>query len=119
LKSLIGETNGQLGYQNLKISNASAGVVDPSIIGSLDALKRRAMDIEDNGDVMPTPASKDKDAKWVKKAGRLYLGVKLHARSDDEGDLESTYLKGIHVQAANDHQSKHLVSLLDELPEGV
>ena len=72
------------------------------------------MDVEDNGDVAPTPASKDEDAKWVKKAGRFYLGYKLHASSDEEG-----YLDCIHVTAANAHESRHLTPLLDKLPEGV
>jgi len=60
------------------------------------------------------PVSKDEDAKWVKKAGRFYLGYKLHASSDEEG-----YLEGIHVTAANAHESRHLTPLLDEMSEGV
>jgi len=64
--------------------------------------------------VTPTPVSKDEEAKWVNKAGRFYLGYKLHASSDEEG-----YLEGIHVTAANAHESRHLTPLLDELAEGV
>ncbi len=81
--------------QNLKISNANLAVVDTSIIESIGAPKRKAMDVEENGDVTSTPVSKDKEAKWVKKAGHFYLGYKLHASSDEEG-----YLEGIHVTPA-------------------
>ena len=110
----MGEINRQLEDQNLKISHAQVAVVDASIIESIGAPKRKAMDVEDSGEVTPTPVSKDEDAKWVKKAGRFYLGYKLHASSDEEG-----YLEGVHVTAANAHESQHLVPLLDELPEGV
>lgn len=113
LKHLMSEINRQLERQNLKISNARVAVVDASIIESIGAPKRKALDVEENGDVTPTPVSKDEDAKWVKKAGRFYLGYKLHASSDEEG-----YLEGIHVTAANAHESKHLSPLLNELPEG-
>jgi IS5 family transposase len=88
-------------------------VVDASIIESNGTPKRKAMDVEDSGEVTPTPVSKDKDAKWVKKAGRFYLDHKLHASSDEVG-----YLEGIHVTATNAHESRHLTPLLDELPEG-
>lgn len=114
LKRLMVEINGQLEQQNLKTSNANVAVVDASIIESIGAPKRKAMDVEDNGDVTPTPASKDEDAKWVNKAGRFYLGYKLHARSDEEG-----YLDDIHVTAANAHESQHLEPLIDGLAEGV
>jgi len=114
LKRLMAEINIQLEQQNLKIHNASVAVVDASIIESIGAPKRKAMDVEENGNVTPTPTSKDEDAKWVKKAGRFYLGYKLHASSDEEG-----YLEGIHVTAANAHESRHLTPLLEELPEGV
>ena len=114
LKRLMSQINGQLEQQNLKVSHAQVAVVDASIIESIGAPKRKAMEIEDNGDVTPTPASKDKDAKWVKKAGRFYLGYKLHASSDEEG-----YVKEIHVTAANAHESQHLAPLLEDLPEGV
>ena len=113
LKHLMDEINGQLEQQNLKISNATVAVVDASIIESIGAPKRKAMEVEDNGDVTATPMSKDEDAKWVKKAGRFYLGYKLHASSDEEG-----YLEGIHVTAANAHESQHLTPLLHDLPEG-
>jgi transposase, IS5 family len=114
LKRLMAEINNQLEQQNLKISNATVAVVDASIIESMGAPRRKAMDVEENGEVTPTPASKDEDAKWVKKAGRFYLGYKLHASSDEEG-----YLEGIHVTPANAPESRHLTPLLDELPEGV
>lgn len=58
-------------------------VVDVSIIESIGAPMRKAMDVEGDGEVTPAPASKDKDAKRVKKAGRFYLGYKLYASSDE------------------------------------
>lgn len=114
LKRFMAEINGQLEQQSLKISNANVAVVDASIIESIGAPKRKAMDVKENGDITPTPASKDKEAKWVKKAGRFYLGYKLHASSDEEG-----YLESIHVTPANAHESRYLMPLLEDLPEGV
>ena len=113
LKRLMREINSQLEVQNLKISNASVAVVDASIVESIGAPKRKALDVNDD-EVTQAPASKDKDAKWVKKAGRFYLGFKLHASSDEEG-----YLDGVHVTPANAHESQHLEPLTQEFNEGV
>jgi len=113
LKRLMKEINGQLESQNLKISHASVAVVDASIVESIGAPKRKALDV-DGDTVTPAPASKDKEAQWVKKAGRFYLGYKLHASSDEEG-----YLDGIHVTPANAHESQHLEPLIQEFNEGV
>ncbi|MCB1661481.1 MAG: transposase [Pseudomonadales bacterium] len=63
--------------------------------------------------MQPVPLSKDGDARWVKKAGRFYLGYKLHASSDEEG-----YIETVHVTAANAHESRHLAPLLDEATPG-
>lgn len=68
--------------------------------------KRKALDVSDD-EVTPAPASKDKDTKWAKKAGRFYLGFKLHASNDEEG-----YLDGIHVTSANAHEGQHLEPLM-------
>lgn len=114
LKQLMVEINHQLEQQDLKIRNATVAVVDASIIESIGAPKRKAIEVKDNGDVTTTPLSKDEEARWVKKAGRFYLGYKLHASSDKEG-----YFEGIHVTPANAHESQHLTPLLDGLSEGV
>jgi len=106
--------NRQLEEQNLKISNATVAVVDASIIESGGAARRKAIAVNDQDQEVPVPASKDRDAKWVKKAGRFYLGYKLHASSDEHG-----YLENIHVTVANAHESQHLEPLLRDCADGV
>ena len=106
--------NHQLEQQNLKISRANVAVVDASMIESVGAPKRKALEVDETGAVSPSPASKDQDVKWVKKAGRFYLGYKLHASRDAEG-----YLEGIHITGAHAHESQPLEPLLDPVSEGV
>ncbi len=110
LDLLMNEINRQLEQQNLKVKHANVAVVDASIIQSAGAPKRKALTVAENDSVTEDPVSKDKDARWVKKAGRFYLGYKLHARCDGEG-----YLESVHVSAANAHETKHLTPLLDSL----
>ena len=114
LEQLMKAINRQLEQQNLKISNATVAVVDASIIESGGAARRKAIEVNNQDQVVPVPASKDSDAKWVKKAGRFYLGYKLHASSDEQG-----YLEGIHVTSANAHESQCLEPLLTDMTEGV
>ncbi|MCP4393230.1 MAG: IS5 family transposase [Alphaproteobacteria bacterium] len=109
LEPLFVLINQQLASQGLKVSNAQYAIVDASIIESAGKPTRKALEIDDNGGVQETPASKDNDAKWVKKGGRFYLGYKLHARCDEEGFIEK-----VHVTAANAHECRHLNPLLDD-----
>ncbi len=110
LQALMNEINYQLEQQNLKVSRANVAVVDASIIQSAGAPRRKALTVDENDNVAEDSVSKDKEARWVKKAGRFYLGYKLHARCDGEG-----YLESVHVSAANAHETKHLAPLLDSL----
>ena len=73
----------------------NVAVVDASMIESVGAPKRKALEVDETGAVSPSPASKDQDAKWVKKAGRFYLGYKLHASRDAEGYLEGIHITGV------------------------
>ena len=52
---LIEATNDQLEQQNLKVSNARVAVVDASIIESIGEPKRKAMEVDNNGDVISHP----------------------------------------------------------------
>ena len=112
LEPLLLSINAQLEDKGLKVAHAQFAVVDASIIESAGKPTRKAYEINDEGEAISTPASKDKDAKWTKKGGRFYLGYKLHARCDEDGFIEK-----VQVTAANAHESQHLERLLDD--EGV
>lgn len=92
LEPLLGLINEQLESQGLKVANAQFAVVDASIIESAGKPSRKAYQVNDNGKAEPTPASKDKSAKWTKKGERFYLGYKLHARSDEDGFIEKVHM---------------------------
>lgn len=114
LPRLLSEVNRQLEQNHLKVSKAKVAVVDASIIESRGTPTRKAIEQDDATDeIVETPPSKDSDATWVKKAGKFYLGYKLHARSDTDG-----YLDGIHVTAANAHESNHLAPLTADCDMG-
>ena len=112
LNTLLNEINGQLEGQQLKVNKAALAVVDASIIETPAQPLKKALELEYDT-VMPTPASKDSDATWTKKASRFYLGYKLHACSDDEG-----YFNAVHITPANEHEAKHLQPVCDGLDEG-
>ena len=97
----------------LKINKANVAVVDASIIESGGAPAKKAYEVDGSGTMEETLASKDQDARWVKKAGRFYLGYELHACSDDEG-----YIEPVHVTAAHAHESPHLLLVTQGFPEG-
>lgn len=63
-----------------------------------------------------TSSGTDKEAAWVKKAGRLRYGYKKHYVTDPEG-----MVIGIHTTAANVHEITNLEAVLDtaELPAGI
>jgi len=114
LRLLLNEVNAQLGQKQLKVSKANVAVVDASIIESAGAARRKAIEVGDSGEVEAVPASRDGDARWVKKMGRFYLGYKLHARSDEHG-----YIERVHITPANAHESRHLSPLVSDVAAGV
>ncbi len=52
LKQLMAQINEQLDQQHLKISNAAVAIVDTSIIESIGAPRRKALDVADDGEVI-------------------------------------------------------------------
>ena len=85
LNRLLLEINTQLDSQQLKVSKAALAIVDASIIESPARRLKKELEI-DADQVIATPPSKDDEAQWVKKAGRFYLGYKLHVCNDAQGD---------------------------------
>ncbi|KPN73580.1 hypothetical protein AKG43_07260 [Neisseria sp. 74A18] len=73
LAELLDLINRQLTDQGLKVEKASAAIVDATIIqtaGGANSVK--AIEVDDEGRVnSQTAPSKDSDARWVKKDGRL------------------------------------------------
>lgn len=63
-----------------------------------------------------TSSGTDKEAAWVKKAGKLRYGYKKHYVTDPEG-----MVIGIHTTAANVHEITNLETVLDTaaLPTGI
>jgi len=108
LRGLLKEINTQLGDQGLKVKAAQLAVIDASIIESSGQAKKKAIEVDKEGHVSKAAASKDSDAQWVKKAGRFYLGYKLHASCDHEG-----YIENLCVTPANTHESQYLEPLLE------
>ncbi|OSI09877.1 IS5 family transposase [Neisseria zoodegmatis] len=103
--------NRQLTDQGLKVEKASAAIVDATIIQTAGGKQRQAIEVDDEGQVSSqTTPSKDSDARWVKKDGRYRLGYKQHTRTDTEG-----YIEKLHITAANAHECKHLLPLLEGL----
>lgn len=52
----------------------------------------------------------DKDAKWIKKAGKLHFGYKQHTGTDENG-----LILGIVTTPANESDIKHLPTLIDKI----
>ena len=63
-----------------------------------------------------TTYSDDVDAKWTKKAGKLYYGHKAHAATD----AEHGFIIGGHVTPANRADTRELMQVVEEsgVPEG-
>ena len=54
----------------------------------------------------------DSEARWLRKSGELHYGYKQHIAVDEDGLIE-----GVHTTAANEHDSKGLKDLLDNVPD--
>lgn len=107
-------TDCQLTDKGLKVEKASAAIVDATIIQTAGGKQRQAIEVDAEGQVnSQTTPSKDSDARWVKKDGRYRLGDKQHTRTDAEG-----YIEKLHITAANAHECKHLLPLLEGLAKG-
>ncbi|MDO5069621.1 MAG: IS5 family transposase [Neisseria zoodegmatis] len=114
LAELLDLINRQLTDKGLKVEKASAAIVDATIIQTAGGKQRQAIEVDDEGQVSSqTTPSKDSDARWVKKDGRYRLGYKQHTRTDAEG-----YIEKLHITAANAHECKHLLPLLEGLAKG-
>ncbi len=114
LAELLELINRQLTEKGLKVEKASAAVIDATIIQTVGSKQRQAIEVDDEGQVSgQTTPSKDKDAHWIKKNGLYKLGYKQHTRTDVEG-----YIEKLHITAANVHECKHLLPLLEGLSEG-
>ncbi|HHX2515446.1 TPA: transposase, partial [Neisseria subflava] len=75
---------------------------------------RQAIEVDEEGQVSgQTTLSKDSDARWIKKNGLYKLGYKQHTCTNAEG-----YIEKLHITPANVHECKHLLPLLEGLPEG-
>ncbi|SAY51873.1 IS5 family transposase [Neisseria weaveri] len=114
LAELLDLINRQLTDKGLKVEKASAAIVDATIIQTAGGKQRQAIEVDDEGRVnSQTTPSKDSDARWVKKDGRFHPGYKQHTRTDAEG-----YIEKLHITAANAHECKHLLPLLEGLAKG-
>lgn len=108
------QINQQLAQKQLKVEKAQTAIVDATIIQTAGGKLKKSIEINENEEVIQTPASKDKDAKWTIKSKHWYLGYKLHARTDEEGFIEQ-----IHVTPANAADVNHLETVLDKVEHGV
>jgi IS5 family transposase len=53
----------------------------------------------------------DKEARWLKKGGKLIFGFKKHEAVDENG-----MVLGVYTTTANEHDSKGLIPLLEKIP---
>ena len=114
---LLLNINTQLEAKSLMVKTVTK--VDASITDSPRKTKGQAtFEVDDNNHPQRYyPPSVDKDASWVKKAGRIRYGFKKHIITDDEGfvidskvfeDLvsDANLAKGREVQADKAYKSK-------------
>ena len=86
LSELLKLINRQLTEKGLIVEEASAAVVDATIIQTTGSKQRQTIEVDDEGQVSgQTTPSKDKDARWIKKNGLYKLGYKQHTRTNEEG----------------------------------
>ena len=85
LDELHDTINQQLAHNRLKVEKAQTAIVDATIVQTAGGKLKKAIETNDDNQVVNTPASKDKDAKWTMKSKRWYLGYKLHMQTDEEG----------------------------------
>ena len=111
---LYQQINQQLAHNQLKVEKAQTAIVDATIIQTAGGKLKKSIEINENEEVIQTPASKDKDARWTIKSKHWYLGYKLHARTDEEGFIEQ-----IHVTPANVSDVNNLETVLDKVEQGV
>ena len=106
MSALLDLVNQQLQEHQLQVKQAQTAIVDASIIPSAGAKQAKNPIVTEDHQVIEPSASKDTQARWVKKGPHFYLGYKLHAMSDDEG-----YFRAGYVTAATEHESQHLEPL--------
>ncbi len=114
LDELIELINQQLAQKQLKVEKAKAAIVDATIVQTAGGKLKKAVECAQDNQVIDTPASKDKDARWTVKGGHYHLGYKLHIRTDEEG-----YIEKVHVTDASAADVSHLKPLVDDVDASV
>lgn len=94
----------------------SGQMIDATLVSApIQHVSKREKDVIEQGD---TPSDwndakrrqKDTEARWTKKHGKSYFGYKLSTSSDHRYKL----LRKVKVSPANEHDTKHFESVLDE-----
>ena len=65
---LYQQINQQLAHNQLKVEKAQTAIVDATIIQTAGGKLKKSIEINENEEVIQTPASKDKDARWTIKS---------------------------------------------------
>ena len=118
-KELFCEINRQLETKGILVK--SGIIVDATIVSSsrrpkkIDDLVTEDRKEEDTQETFSetkiiTSYSDDKEARWIKKYGRYLYGYKIHNSVNKEG-----YILGGVVTGANESDTRHLESILNEI----
>lgn len=118
-KKLFLEINRQLESKGILVKNGA--IVDATIISSnrrpkkIDDLVTEDRKEENTEEItsetkIVTSYSDDKEATWIKKYGKYLYGYKIHNSVNKEG-----YILGGVVTGANESDTKHLESILNEI----
>ena len=111
---LLALINKQLSNQGLLVKQGS--IVDASITPTLRKLDKKPTYLLKTEapsvplDVVPQ-AGVDQEAQWSKKGNRFYYGYKRHVLVDVQDGL----VLAVHTSSANEHDSKHLSSVLPKV----
>lgn len=110
---LLAEVCRQLEGHGLKLKEASAAIIDATLIESaarprnhIDPPQDRAED--EAPDAPDVHFSADPDARWVKKGSKSTLGFKGFARADEEG-----YIDRVHATPANKAESPEFDTMVE------
>ncbi|XXQ68146.1 hypothetical protein ACKLNO_11190 [Neisseriaceae bacterium B1] len=66
------EINRQLAHNQLKVEKAQTAIVDATIIQTAGGKLKKSIEVNESEEIVQTPASKDKDARWTIKSKHWY-----------------------------------------------
>ena len=97
----------------IKIRSSDCAIVDATIIRSAGSKLKKSVEVQEDGNIVDTPASKDAEARWTIKDSSRHLGFKGHIQTDAGGFVEQ-----VAVTPANAADVNHFECFSDKIKEG-